>query len=76
MDFIIKYSVFTIDGKLLKKNGEIRVKKKNNRFEAQVGLEKYLENKHKQKIKLIIHSCEDNIDDILNIFDTIFKGKV
>ena len=76
MNYSIKYSVFTLEKKPLKENGEIKVKNRKTRFEAQVGVEKYLEKKYKQPIILVIHSCEDNINDSLNIFKDIFGIKL
>jgi len=68
--FIIEYSVFDKNGKILK-NGKIKVKNKANSLEAQCMLDKFLEKRYKNFGRLIVHDCKEE-DSINSVFGNIF----
>lgn len=70
MNYLIKYSVYSVEGNLLKE-GTIRAKNKQNEFIAKVKFEEYLKMKYPKLDKVIMHSCVEDID-ILNQFNSLF----
>jgi hypothetical protein len=66
--FIIKYDIILIDGSVIK-DKEMKVKNCFNSLVAQCKLEKYLQKKHEDFKKLIVHSCSE---DYLSTFGNIF----
>ena len=67
--FIIVYSVFDKDSKLVK-GGTMKVKNKATEFEAKCSLEDYLKKKHTDFSSLVIDSCKEEL--LGGMFDDIF----
>jgi len=68
--FAIEYVILNSDGRVIKE-GEINVKNKTTKFEAQCSLEVFLKKKHPDFKSMIIKKCNEK-SDILNMFDEIF----
>lgn len=73
MTFTINYNIVLKSGTIT--NKQIRVKNKENELIAKCSLEDYLRKKYGNDfIKLIITKCiQSSFDDILDIFNGIFK---
>lgn len=66
MNYLIKYSVYSVEGDLIKE-GTIRAKNKQNEFMAKVKFEEYLKMKYPKLDKIIMHSCTQEIDIFKNL---------
>lgn len=85
--YIIKYTVYDTNGKILKSDGEINCKNRASDIEAKVKLEEYLIKKYPTFGRLVVLSCNEDIfgisslgdyakdESFKNIFNTIFGKK-
>jgi hypothetical protein len=81
--FLIKYTAFDKKGKVLKANGEMKVKNKVSKFEAQCSFEEHLKKKYNDFGRLVIHGCTEDIvsnmfgdidSNAMDIFNKMFGG--
>ena len=80
-NYIISYTAYDKSGKVLKADGQMRVKNKLSKFEAQCSFEEHLKKKYANFGKLVVHSCTVDFmggmfgnQDIIDNFNKIFGG--
>jgi hypothetical protein len=70
IEFTIEYVVLNTQGRVIKE-GEIIVKHKTTKFEAQCSLEVYLQKKYPEFKSMIVKKCTES-NHLMDIFNDIF----